>query len=115
MDFILAPTVRFRLLYAWFVIGHRRREIIHFGVTVHPTSPWVIQQLRGAFPDETTPRFLIYDNSDRVHTQLRDSPIGRPTDLRPSSKAQIIGASGRKQPDRAAHLLRKRDRTSLDE
>ena len=38
MDFLVVPTVRFRLLYAWSVIGHGRREIILFGVTEHPTS-----------------------------------------------------------------------------
>lgn len=27
MDFIVVPTVRFRLLSAWFVIGHGRRKI----------------------------------------------------------------------------------------
>jgi len=32
-----------------------------------------------------------YYNEDRVHTRLRDSPIGRPTEHRPSSKAQIVG------------------------
>jgi len=42
MDFIVVPTVRFRLLYAWFVIGHGRRKIIHSGVTAHPTSFWVV-------------------------------------------------------------------------
>ncbi len=141
------------------MIGHGRRKIIHFGVTAHPTSPWVVQQLREAFPEESAPRFLIYDNdsifservtesiknlgikpqrtafrspwqngiaerwvgsarremldhviilnenhlrqllreyvdyynADRVHTQLRDSPIGRPTERRPSPEAQIIG------------------------
>jgi hypothetical protein len=62
MDFIVVPTVRFRLLYVWFVIGHGRREIIHFGVTAHPTSSWVVQQLREAFPNDSSPRFLIYDN-----------------------------------------------------
>jgi putative transposase len=75
MDFLVVPTVRFRLVYVWFVIGHGRREIIHFGVTAHPTSHWVVQQLREAFPNETAPRFLICDNdsmfSDRV-TQMID-------------------------------------------
>ncbi len=75
MDFLVVPTVRSRLLYAWFVIGHGRREIIHFGVTAHPTSSWVVQQLREAFPDDTAPRFLIFDNdsifSDRV-TEMID-------------------------------------------
>jgi hypothetical protein len=36
MDFLVHPSVRFRLLYAWFVIGHGRREIIHFGVIGEP-------------------------------------------------------------------------------
>jgi len=159
MDFLVVPTVRFRLLYAWFVIGHGRREIIHFGVTAHPTSSWVVQQLREAFPNDASPRFLIYDNdsifsdrvtesiknigiepqrtafrspwqngiaerwvgsarrelldhvivlnenhlqrllreyvdyynADRVHTTLQDSPIGRPTEHRPSPEARIVG------------------------
>jgi len=62
MDFFVVPTIRFRLLYVWFVIDHERRKIIHFGVTANPTSPWVIQQLREAFPYETTPKHLIFDN-----------------------------------------------------
>ncbi len=60
MDFIVVPTVRFHLLYAWFVIGHGRRKIIHFGVTGHPTSLWVMRQLRESFPNDTSPRFLVY-------------------------------------------------------
>ena len=49
-------------MYAWFIIDHGRRRIIHFGVTAYPTSPWVVQQLREAFPDDTASRFLVYDN-----------------------------------------------------
>jgi hypothetical protein len=70
MDFLVVPTIRFQLLYVWFVIAHGRRRVLHFGVTAHPTSPWVVQQLREAFPEDTAPRFLIYDNdsifSDKV-------------------------------------------------
>jgi putative transposase len=62
MDFFVVPTIRFRLLYVWFVIDHERRKIIHFGVTANPTSPWVIQRLREAFPYETTSDYLIFDN-----------------------------------------------------
>ncbi len=73
MDFLVVPTVRFRLLYAWFVIDHGRRKIIHFGVTAHPTSPWVVQQLREAFPNDTSPRFLIYDNDSVFSEQVTNS------------------------------------------
>jgi transposase InsO family protein len=62
MDFFVVPTVGFRLLYVWFIIDHGRRRIIHFNVTTNPTAQWVIQQLREAFPDDSAPRYLIFDN-----------------------------------------------------
>jgi putative transposase len=62
MDFFVVPTVGFRLLYVWFIIDHGRRRIIHFDVTENPTSQWVIQQLREAFPYDSAPKYLIYDN-----------------------------------------------------
>ena len=79
MDCLVVPTAGFRLFYAWFVIGHGRREVLHFGVTEQPTSSWVMQQLREAFPDETAPRFLIFDNdsifSDRVASSIENLGI----------------------------------------
>ena len=65
MDFFVVPTVRFRLLYVWFAIDHGKRRVLHYNVTASPTAHWVIQQLREAFPDEPTRRFLIYDNDSR--------------------------------------------------
>jgi transposase InsO family protein len=62
MDFFVVPTIRFHLLYVWFVIDHGRRRILHFNVTANPVSHWVIQQLREAFPDEPAHRFMIFDN-----------------------------------------------------
>ena len=50
MDFFTVPTLSFGVLYCFFVIGHERRRILHFNVTRHPTSAWVVQQLRNAFP-----------------------------------------------------------------
>ncbi len=159
MDFFVVPTVRFRLLYVWFIIDHGRRRIIHFDVTTNPTALWVIQQLREAFPYDSAPKYLIYDNdsifsgkvteaiedfdiepkrsafhspwqngtaerwvgsckreitdhvivfdeehlrrllrdyvsyynAERVHTVLRDSPEGRPIEVRPSSDAKVVG------------------------
>jgi len=46
MDFFVVPTVRFTLLYLWFVLDHGRRRVLHFNVTHHPSARWVIQQLR---------------------------------------------------------------------
>jgi putative transposase len=50
MDFFAVPTATFRVLYVWFAIRHSRREIVHWSVTESPTAPWVVQQLREAFP-----------------------------------------------------------------
>jgi transposase InsO family protein len=62
MDFFVVPTVHFRLLYVWFAIDHGRRRILHFNVTASPAARWVLQQLREAFPDDPSHRFLIFDN-----------------------------------------------------
>jgi putative transposase len=64
MDFFVVPTATFRLLYVWFAIRHFRREIVHWCVTESPTAPWVVQQLREAFPfDEAGrgSRYLVFD------------------------------------------------------
>ena len=50
MDFFTVPTATFRILYVWFAIRHSRREIVHWSATESPTAPWVVQQLREAFP-----------------------------------------------------------------
>ncbi len=79
MDFFVVPTVGFRLLYVWFVIGHGRRLIIHFNVTMNPTAQWVMQQFREAFSDVSVPRYLIFDNdsifSDKITEAIKSFGI----------------------------------------
>ena len=70
MDFFVVPTVRFQLLYVWFAIEHGRRRVLHFNVTANPATRWVIQQLREAFPDEPSHRFLIFDNDAIFSTEV---------------------------------------------
>ena len=61
MDLFTVPTASLRLLYGFFVIEHGRRHIVHFNATFHPTSAWMMQQLREAFPYDTAPRYLVLD------------------------------------------------------
>ncbi len=61
MDFLTVPTATFNVLYVFFVIDHARRRIRHANVTAHPSAAWVIQQLREAFPFESSLRYLILD------------------------------------------------------
>src|SRR5258708_422675 len=62
MDFFTVPTLTFNVLYCFFIISHDCRRILHFSVTRNPTSNWIVQQIREAFPHEFTPRFLIFDH-----------------------------------------------------
>src|SRR6266478_1951976 len=70
MDFFTVPTITFGTLYCFFVISHDRRCILHFNVTKHPTSSWIIQQLREAFPFATAPRLLIHDRDAKYGTEV---------------------------------------------
>src|SRR5207244_1017847 len=49
IDFFSVPTVTFNVLYVFFIIRHDRRRILRLNVTRHPTSAWIVQQLREAF------------------------------------------------------------------
>jgi transposase InsO family protein len=74
-DFFTVPTVNCRLLYCFFVIEHARRKILHFHVTQHPSADWVVQQLRAAFPQAGSYRYVILDRDakfdDSVTTFLQ--------------------------------------------
>ena len=70
MDFFSVPTITFGVLYCFFVISHDRRRILHFNVTRHPSSLWIVQQLREAFPFESAPRFLIFDRDGKYGLEV---------------------------------------------
>src|SRR6266404_9035737 len=82
MDFFTVPTITISSLYCFFVISHDRRRILHFNVTKHPTSSWIVQQLREAFPFGSAPRFVIFDRDAKYGLEvpaavrsLRVSPV----------------------------------------
>jgi transposase InsO family protein len=70
MDFFTVPTITFSVLYCFFVISHDRRRILHFNVTKHPTSMWIVQQLREAFPFGSAPRFVIFDRDAKYGLEV---------------------------------------------
>jgi len=67
-DFFTVPTITFRVLFCFFVIEHDRRRILHFNVTSHPTSDWIVQQLREALPLPCRYQYVVFD---------RDAKFGR--------------------------------------
>jgi hypothetical protein len=90
MDLYVVPTISFRLLYGLLIIGHGRRQIVWFGVTAHPTTEWIANQLTEACGWEQAPRYLIRDR-DRAYGEIfvrrvrsigiRDRPTSPPLTL----------------------------------
>jgi transposase InsO family protein len=68
MDFFTVPTATFRVLTVWFLIHHDRGKIVHFKITEHPSSLWVMQQLRESFPYDSGPTYLVFDR-DSIFSQ----------------------------------------------
>ena len=81
MDFFTVPTIRFSMLYGFFVISHDRRQILHVNVTRHPMSLCLAQQLRKAFPYESAAKFLIFDRDAKYGVEV-PAMVG-PLALRP--------------------------------
>ena len=48
-------------------------EFLHCNVTKHPTSAWVIQQLREAFPYDSAPAYLIFDRGAQFNEEVIDT------------------------------------------
>jgi putative transposase len=61
IDFFIVSTATFRVLFAFIVLAHNRRRIVHFNVTEHPTAQWTAQQTVEAFTFDTAPSYLIRD------------------------------------------------------
>jgi transposase InsO family protein len=60
-DFFTIVSVRFRVLYAFVILSLERRNIVHVGVTEHPTAAWAAQRVVEAIGDRAPPRFLLHD------------------------------------------------------
>jgi transposase InsO family protein len=71
IDFLVVPTVRFRMLYVLVVLSHHRRTVVHFNVTEHPTAHWTGQQIVEAFPFDSAPKYLIRDRDGIYGDQFR--------------------------------------------
>lgn len=73
MDFFTVPTITFGVFYCFFVIAHDRRRILHINATRHPTALWVTQQLREAFPYDTSCKYLVYDRDAKFGEQVNEA------------------------------------------
>ena len=60
-DLFVVPTVTFRVLFVLVILEHDRRRIVRAAVTDDPTAAWIAQQLRNAFAEDQSPRYLLHD------------------------------------------------------
>ena len=70
-DFFTVPTATFRILFAFVVLRHHRRHVVHFNITAHPIAEWTAHQVVEAFPGDQAPRFLIRDRDSSYENHFR--------------------------------------------
>jgi hypothetical protein len=111
---------RLRQLFAFLVLGHRRRQLLRFAVTQNPTAEWLARQVTEAFPWETAPKYLIRDNDRafggafkaRVRAMgIRDRPTSYRSTWQNGHTERLIGSVRRECTDHvialnAEHLRR---------
>jgi transposase InsO family protein len=101
MDLFVVPTISFRLLYAFLILRHGRRELLWLGVTAHPNAEWIARQLTEAYGWQKTPRYIIRDR-DRVYGPtfvrrlramgIRDRPIAPRSPWQNGCAERLIGS-----------------------
>src|SRR5580693_4291908 len=61
MDFLVVPTIGFKLLFVLVILRHQRRRLISLTVTTNPTAEWIAHRITDAFPWNEAPDYLIRD------------------------------------------------------
>jgi transposase InsO family protein len=61
MDFLIVPTIGFKLLFVLVILRHQRRRLLSLTVTTNPTAEWIAHQITDAFPWNEAPDHLIRD------------------------------------------------------
>ena len=119
-DFLIVPTIGFKLLYAFVVLGHGRRKLLHVAVTPRPTADWTARQIIEAFPWSEAPALLIRDNDGVYGSEfkrrlksmgIRDGPTAVRSPWQNSCAERVIGSLRRECLDHmivrdADHLRR---------
>src|SRR5882757_1608448 len=120
MDFLVVPTVGFKLLFVLVILRHQRRRLISLSVTANPTAEWIARQITEAFPWNEAPDYLIRDR-DASYGQavakrlaamgIRDHPTAPRSPWQNGHAERLIGSIRRECVDHVivlgeAHLRR---------
>jgi transposase InsO family protein len=99
------------MLFGFVVLHHGRRQLVHVGVTAHPTAEWLSHQISEAFPWDRAPRHLIRDRDGafgevfkhRLHAmRIRDRPTAPRSPRQNAYVERLIGSIRR---DCLDHLI----------
>jgi transposase InsO family protein len=111
IDLFVVPTIALRMLFGFVVLHHGRRQLVHVGVTAHPTAEWLSHQISEAFPWDRAPRHLIRDRDgafgeifkQRLHAMgIRDRPTAPRSPWQNAYVERLIGSIRRECLD---HLI----------
>jgi transposase InsO family protein len=101
MDFLVVPTINFRLLFVLVILRHERRRLISLSVTDHPTAEWIARQLTDAFPWDEAPDYMVRDR-DKCYGHavtkrlaamgIRDHPIAPRSPWQNGHAERLIGS-----------------------
>jgi transposase InsO family protein len=101
MDFLVVPTVGFRLLFVLIILRHQRRRLLSLSVTANPTAEWIAHQITDAFPWNEAPDYLIRDRdgsyghavTKRLASMgIRDHPTGPRSPWQNGHAERLIGS-----------------------
>lgn len=101
MDFLVVPTVGFKLLFVLIILRHERRRLISLSVTSNPTAEWIARQLIEAFPWDEAPDYMIRDR-DKCYGHavtrrlsamgIRDHPIAPRSPWQNGHAERLVGS-----------------------
>src|SRR5260370_41263555 len=61
IDLFVVPAIAFQQLFAFLVLGHKRRHLLWVWGTGNPTAEWLARQIPETFPWARKPKHLICD------------------------------------------------------
>ncbi len=72
MDFFTVDTVLNQRFYVFFIIRHKTREIIHFGITMNPVREFIRQQMVEFVYVLKDRIYLIHDRTEEFGLKYRN-------------------------------------------
>src|SRR5882724_4190468 len=108
MDFLVVPTIGFKLLFVLVILRHQRRRLLSLTVTANPTAEWIAHRITDAFPWNEAPDYLIRDRdasyghavTRRLAAMgIRDHPIAFRSPWQNGHTERLIGSIRRECVD----------------